>query len=235
MGRTFVVVRDAVALYRVLPFLALRFALAALAFAYLSQTVGLLLTSPTNAGLITGPLVIFSPLADRLFFGARPSRPVLVTVSSNLVGMVLLAGGGPDGACSTCSARRFGTAHSLPLPLCCQARRGRPRLRAVALDGARLRHALAPLPAGYTPAAGGLARAPGDGARRVRRGVLVQTFVQQRITAGRTAVILTMEPVFAVLFGYWLAGDRLVTVQMAGGPDPLRARRRGGRAGAHRP
>jgi drug/metabolite transporter (DMT)-like permease len=25
-----------------------------------------------------------------------------------------------------------------------------------------------------------------------------------------------MEPVFAALFGYWLAGDRLVPVQLAG-------------------
>lgn len=44
----------------------------------------------------------------------------------------------------------------------------------------------------------------------------VQTFVQQRIPAGRTAVILTMEPVFAVLVGYWPAGDRLISVQMVG-------------------
>ncbi len=44
----------------------------------------------------------------------------------------------------------------------------------------------------------------------------VQTFVQQRIPAARTAVILTMEPVFAALFGYWLAGDRLVAVQILG-------------------
>jgi len=27
---------------------------------------------------------------------------------------------------------------------------------------------------------------------------------------------MTMEPVFAALFGYWLAGDRLVAVQVAG-------------------
>ncbi len=43
-----------------------------------------------------------------------------------------------------------------------------------------------------------------------------QTFVQQRLPAARTAVILTMEPVFAALFGYWLAGDRLVAVQVFG-------------------
>jgi drug/metabolite transporter (DMT)-like permease len=45
---------------------------------------------------------------------------------------------------------------------------------------------------------------------------LVQTTVQQHIPAARTAIILTMEPVFAALFGYWLAGDRLVAVQILG-------------------
>jgi drug/metabolite transporter (DMT)-like permease len=45
---------------------------------------------------------------------------------------------------------------------------------------------------------------------------LVQTTVQQHIPAARTAIILTMEPVFAALFGYLLAGDRLVVVQLIG-------------------
>jgi drug/metabolite transporter (DMT)-like permease len=44
----------------------------------------------------------------------------------------------------------------------------------------------------------------------------VQTTVQQKIPAARTAIILTMEPVFAALFGYWLAGDRLVAIQIGG-------------------
>ncbi len=122
-GWTFVVVRDAVALYGVLPFLTLRFALAALALApytvsrvsrrtlasgagiglvlalaYLFQTAGLLFTSPTNSGLITGLFVVFAPLSDRLLFGARFSRLVLAAVVLSLFEMVLLAGGGPDGA-----------------------------------------------------------------------------------------------------------------------------------------
>ncbi len=45
---------------------------------------------------------------------------------------------------------------------------------------------------------------------------LVQTTVQQRIPAARAAIILTMEPVFAAFFGYWLAGDRLVAIQVFG-------------------
>jgi drug/metabolite transporter (DMT)-like permease len=44
----------------------------------------------------------------------------------------------------------------------------------------------------------------------------VQTTVQQRIPAARAAIILTMEPVFAAFFGYWLAGDRLSPVQLGG-------------------
>ena len=44
----------------------------------------------------------------------------------------------------------------------------------------------------------------------------VQTSVQRHIPAARAAIILTMEPVFAALFGYWLAGDRLNAVQLAG-------------------
>jgi len=44
----------------------------------------------------------------------------------------------------------------------------------------------------------------------------VQTFVQQRISATRTAIILVAEPAFAVVFGYLLGGDRFTTFQAAG-------------------
>ena len=40
-------------------------------------------------------------------------------------------------------------------------------------------------------------------------GFLVQTWAQRRISASRTAIAFAMEPVFAGIFGFWLAGDRL--------------------------
>src|SRR5438045_1933317 len=40
-------------------------------------------------------------------------------------------------------------------------------------------------------------------------GFLVQTWAQQRTSATRTALVFTLEPVWAALFGYTLAGDRL--------------------------
>jgi drug/metabolite transporter (DMT)-like permease len=245
-GWTFVVVQDAIALYGVLPFLAVRFALAGavlgpvyarrltrrsllvgggigvvLAAGYLFQTTGLLFTTPTNSGLITGLFVVFAPLADRVLFGASASRQVVVAVVLSLAGMVLLAGGGPEGA-------NWGDL----LTLFCAA--------ALGLHIALLSRYAAGYDAGGLTLAQILAMAllfavawpffatvsfpPPEvwvallvtGLLASAGAFLVQTTVQQKIPAARTAIILTMEPVFAALFGYWLAGDRLVAVQIFG-------------------
>jgi drug/metabolite transporter (DMT)-like permease len=245
-GWTFVMVQDAIALYGVIPFLAARFALAGaaltpiyatrltrrtllagcgigavLAAGYLFQTTGLLFTTPTNSGLITGLFVVFAPLADRLLFGANISRQVLLAVVLSLIGMVLLAGGGPEGA-------NWGDL----LTLLCAA--------ALGLHIALLSRYAASHDAGGLTLAQILAMAllfvivwplfdsvslppPGVWVALLVTGLLasagaylVQTTVQQHIPAARTAIILTMEPVFAALFGYWLAGDRLVAVQILG-------------------
>ena len=45
---------------------------------------------------------------------------------------------------------------------------------------------------------------------------LVQTWAQRRTSATRVAVVFAMEPVFAGLFGYLLAGDRLGWLGWAG-------------------
>jgi drug/metabolite transporter (DMT)-like permease len=47
-------------------------------------------------------------------------------------------------------------------------------------------------------------------------GFLVQTWAQRRTSATRTALVFAMEPVFAALFGYTLAGDRLGAVGWGG-------------------
>jgi len=245
-GWTFVVVQNAIALYGVIPFLGVRFVLAGAALApiyatkltrrsllvgggigvvlaagYLFQTTGLLFTTPTNSGLITGLFVVFAPLADRLLFGANVSRQVILAVALSLVGMILLAGGGPEGA-------NWGDL----LTLLCAA--------ALGLHIALLSRYAASHDAGALTLAQILAMAllfiivwpffdsvtlppPGVWVALLVTGLLasagaflVQTTVQQHIPAARTAIILTMEPVFAALFGYWLAGDRLVAVQILG-------------------
>jgi drug/metabolite transporter (DMT)-like permease len=245
-GWTFVVVQDAISVYGVIPFLAVRFVLAGaaltpiyaakltrrslivgggigvvLAAGYLFQTTGLLFTTPTNSGLITGLFVVFAPLADRLLFGANVSRQVVLAVALSLLGMVLLAGGSPEGA-------NWGD----PLTLLCAA--------ALGLHIALLSRYAASYHAGALTLAQILSMAllffivwpffatvtfpPSEvwvallvtGLLASAGAFLVQTTVQQHIPAARTAIILTMEPVFAAFFGYWLAGDRLVAVQILG-------------------
>jgi drug/metabolite transporter (DMT)-like permease len=47
-------------------------------------------------------------------------------------------------------------------------------------------------------------------------GFLVQTWAQRRTSATRTALVFTLEPVWAALFGFTLAGDRLGAGRWAG-------------------
>jgi drug/metabolite transporter (DMT)-like permease len=245
-GWTFVVVQDAIAVYGVIPFLAVRFVLAGavltpiyaakltrksllvgggigvvLAAGYLFQTLGLLFTTPTNSGMITGLFVVFAPLADRLLFGANLSRQVLVAVSLSLLGMVFLAGGGPEGAnWGDLLTLLCATALGLHIAL---LSRYAASYDAGALTLAQIL-AMALLFMVVWPFSGPISLPqPGVWVALLVTGLLasagaflVQTTVQQHIPAARTAIILTMEPVFAALFGYWLAGDRLVAVQILG-------------------
>src|SRR5258708_5277048 len=109
-GWTVVLVKDALTHYPTLPFLQLRFILAFLVMAvlvrrlptrhevrvgviagavlaagYLTQTVGLTMTSPGNSGLITGLFPVFTPLIHRLF-GVSLSLYTLVPLAAALRG-----------------------------------------------------------------------------------------------------------------------------------------------------
>src|SRR5918995_1672261 len=245
-GWTFVVVQNAIAIYGVIPFLAVRFLLAGaalapiyaakltlrplvvgggigvvLAAAYFFQTTGLLYTTPTNSGLITGLFVVFAPLADRLLFGASASRQVVLAVALSLIGMVLLAGGGPEGV-NWGDLLTLLCAAALGLHIALLSRYAASH-NAGALTLAQIL-AMALLFAGVWPFLGPVSFPPPGvwvallvtGLLASAGAFLVQTTVQQHIPAARTAIILTMEPVFAALFGYWLAGDRLVAVQILG-------------------
>ena len=245
-GWTFVIVQDAIAIYGVLGFLALRFLLAAAALApglsrkmtgrtlfvgggiglvlaagYLFQTLGLLYTTPTNSGLITGLFVVFGPLTALFFFRERiPNQAVLAIVMS-LAGMALLAGQSPSGV-------RVGDG----LTVVCAAALGAhiALLSRYAKEhdaGALALAQMASMAVVFTilwPVFGTVAPPPRavilplllTGLVASAGAFYVQTTVQQRIPAARAAVILTMEPLFAAFFGYWLAGDRLNPVQLAG-------------------
>jgi drug/metabolite transporter (DMT)-like permease len=123
-GATFVMVRDAVAVYPVFSFLGWRFAIATAAFAvifpstfrrmdrrvvitgigagvlltggYVFQTLGLApgMTTPGRAAFITGLFVVITPLMQALFLRRMPRWTAWVGVASAVAGLWLLSGGG---------------------------------------------------------------------------------------------------------------------------------------------
>jgi drug/metabolite transporter (DMT)-like permease len=119
-GVTFVQVQDAIALYPLFAFLAVRFAISTavlapfafrslrtlprsgyaagigvgvlLATAYALQTAGLEHTTVASTGFITGLYVVFTPLLAFAFFGTRVPRALWVGVALAVVGLLLLNG-----------------------------------------------------------------------------------------------------------------------------------------------
>jgi drug/metabolite transporter (DMT)-like permease len=246
-GWTFVVIKSAVAHFGVLGFLALRFTVAVavlapftaqradrrawavgapigglLVVAYLCQTYGLRYTSATNSGLITGLFIAFAPLCNRLLYGVRTPLLCWLAVVLSLAGLVLLTGHG----------------WSLPnlgdvLTLGCALAFG---FYVALLDRHAPRHdsgglaltQMVATAAGFLilwPLGEPLALPPPQvwgailitGVLCSAVGFYAQTAGQRELPAIRAAMILTMEPVFAVFFGWLLAGDRLGAAQLAGG------------------
>ena len=119
-GVTFVQVQDAIALYPLFAFLAVRFAISTvvlapfawrslrtmprsgyaagvgagvlLAIAYGLQTAGLELTTVASTGFITGLYVVFTPLLALAFFGTRVPPALWAGVALAVVGLLLLNG-----------------------------------------------------------------------------------------------------------------------------------------------
>jgi drug/metabolite transporter (DMT)-like permease len=178
------------------------------------QTVGLQYTTASNAGFITGLSVVLTPLFAGLLLRQPPGRwPVLgaclAAVGLGLLSLQRLEVRQGDALVLGCAVAF--AAHILLLG------RSAPRFSTYRLAVVQL--ATAGLVAlGWAGLAGDLV-APASAEVWVALAItsvaasagafLVQTRAQREVSPTRTAVILTMEPVFAGLFGFLLAGERL--------------------------
>ena len=245
-GVTFVQVKDALELYPLFAFLAIRFAIASLTLApvagrrigraewkigsvlglllalgYALQTAGLERTTVSSTGFVTGLYVVFTPLFAFALFRIGAGRWVWAGVVLSLAGLGLLTGVGVGDPVGDLLVLAGSAAYSLQI--------------AVLERYARLVDALAfTLVEMLTACAafGAIAIALGEievprgwtvwgallvtGVFASALGYLVQTWAQRRLSAARTALAFTMEPVWTAIFGYWLAGDRLGTVGWIG-------------------
>ncbi len=241
-GWTFVLVKDAVTQYPTLPFLQIRFLLAvavmalvvhrlptrrevrvgvaigiALAGGYLTQTAGLAITSPGNAGLITGLFVVLTPVINRLF-GAPIHWWTWSAVVISLAGLVLLTGG-PSGmnlgdALVLAGAVLFAV-HIVLLG------RWSPGTSSAPLAMVQMGTCAVLFSAGGTwslraPTAAVWLAIVVTALFASAFGYLIQTWVQAHISANRTALILATEPAWALVAAVTLAGQRFGILQAAG-------------------
>jgi drug/metabolite transporter (DMT)-like permease len=245
-GWTFALMKDAIAEFGVVSFLAVRFAIAAaallpftagrltggglrvggrigvvLAAAYLLQTFGLRHTTATNTGLITGLFIVFAPLAGRTLYGVRTAGALWGAVGVSVLGLALLSGAGASGPTAG-DALTLGGAACFGLHIALLDRHAKRH------DPAVLAQGQIALAAALFLAAWPFVERPAwptpsvwfallvTGVVATALAFFVQTFVQRRLTAVETASIIILEPVFAAVFGHLLAGDRLTPLQLLG-------------------
>ena len=242
-GSTFVLVKDAISHYPTLPFLAIRFALAAvvmiavvrrppgwrlvkvgvpigiaLSAGYLLQTVGLQTASPGNAGLLTGLFVVFTPLVDGLLGARIPARTVIAALLA-VAGTALLTGSG-------LALPAFGDllvvgcalAFAVHIVMLSRWAPGLPPapLAMVQMLTAAILFGGASLPQLRPPSGGVWIAIVITGVLASALGFLIQTWAQTYLSASRTALVLATEPAWALVAAILLAGQRFGLLQAAG-------------------
>jgi drug/metabolite transporter (DMT)-like permease len=239
-GMTFVAVKDALTLMPPLSFVGWRFLLGAAALlaigrpagrsvwrdggiagsllfiGYATQTIGLEQTSATNSGLITGLYVVFTPLAAAAFRRARPAPSTLAGAVLSIAGLaaltvtddfVLSAGDLWTVMCAIAYAF-----HILALA------RIAPRHRVVGFTAVQL-FVTAVLALGVSaiveraplPPASALPTLLATAILVTCGAFLMQVWAQTVVGPSRTAIVLALEPVFAVATAAVVLGERLTT------------------------
>jgi drug/metabolite transporter (DMT)-like permease len=248
-GITFVQVKDAVELYPLLAFLAIRYVIATAALAPLAvrrlggfgreglvagavlgglialgiglQTAGLERTTVTSTGFITGLYVLFTPLLGLALFRTPIPRSLWAGVALALLGLALLSGV-PQGsgrgdllvlisafvqAFHIVMVERYANRFDVFALTFVQV-----AAAAVAFGAVSLAFEELTVPQGWTVWSALIV----TGLFAVAFAYVVQVWAQRRVSATRIAIVFSLETVFAGLFGYLLAGDRLGALGFAG-------------------
>ena len=241
-GVTFVQVKDAVEIYPLFAFLAVRYGIATGALALAGagrlsslgrsglaagtvigallgagialQTAGLERTTVSSTGFITGLYVVFTPLFGLLLFRTRVGLEVWLGVCLSVIGLAMLAGVHVGSTGGNLLVLASAAAQALQILM---VERYARRYDAIALTLVTMAACFAgflviavmlgqlEVPRGWTVWGALLV----TGVFASALAYLIQIWAQRRISAARIALVFALETVFAGLFGYALAGDRL--------------------------
>jgi drug/metabolite transporter (DMT)-like permease len=185
-----------------------------LAAGFALQTAGLERTTVSSTGFITGLYVLLTPLFALALFRVRIPRQVWGGVALALVGLALLSGVEAGSSTGDLLVLASTAAQALQIVM---VERYANRFDAVALAFLQTAVAFAlflaiavalgdlSMPRGLTVWSALIVTAVFASAFAY----LIQIWAQRRISATRIALIFSLETVWAGLFGYLLAGDRL--------------------------
>lgn len=189
---------------------------------YAFQTVGLARTTPAHAGFITGLFVVFTPIFAAVILKKPPHAGALAGVVLATGGLLMLTGGwrGPTGVgdlivlgCAVAFAL-----HIIALDRYASevgwAQLAWTQMLIMAAGATAVALLFEPSAVPRDPQVWWAVAITGVLATAVA--LTVQVWAQTHIGPTRTAVILIMEPVFAGLFAYALAGERPSAIAWGG-------------------
>jgi drug/metabolite transporter (DMT)-like permease len=187
---------------------------------YLFQTVGLLTTTASVSGFITGMFVVFTPFFARIFIGDRITGSAWIGVLLSFVGLGLISLNGFSlsvGVLWTLAGAAMWAMQIVTLAKWA-TRENAYSIAVIQIGVVAVFFTIGALIEGpEVPPNAGVWQ--GLFVLIVFASVLaytVQVWGQAHIDATRAAVIFTMEPVFAGIFGVWLRHDPLTLRTLAG-------------------
>ncbi|MGW4128589.1 DMT family transporter [Amycolatopsis japonica] len=185
----------------------------ALSAGYIGQTYGQQTTSASMAGFITGMAVVFTPVIAGLLLRQRISRTIWCAVAIATAGLATMSLRGfaiGPGEGLTLLGALFFALHIVVLSEWSTAKDAYA-LTVVQLGVAGLLCLALSSPDGIDfPADGGFwASVIGLAVVATSAGYLIQAWAQSRLSASVAALVLTLEPVFAGVFGVLLDNDEL--------------------------
>jgi drug/metabolite transporter (DMT)-like permease len=184
-----------------------------LGLGYITQTYGLLYASATVSGFITGMFVVFTPIMSWVLLQQKINRNTLLAVVLATVGLALLSLHGWSvgiGELLTLGCAIFYAIHIVGL--------GEWSSKYEPYGFSLLQIATVAVITLVTASPGGITMPPDAGTWGIvgitailatAIAFLVQTWAQSLISATIAAIVMTMEPVFAGLFGVFIGGNRL--------------------------
>jgi drug/metabolite transporter (DMT)-like permease len=192
----------------------------ALGGGYIAQTVGLQHTPASISGFITGLFVVFAPLCSAVVLRRKLDRTTWLAVALATIGLGLISlhgftiGGGE--ALTLLCALAFGL-HIVGLGEWSSSYDA-AGLAIVQLSTVAVLSIVVAAPTSLAPppdaAVWGAVLLTAIPATAIA--FFIQTWAQARLAPARAAVVLTMEPVFAGIFGVALGGDSLGPRTIAG-------------------